>query len=87
MCKCPHRTILIEVESLMKKIHPGETAIVRYRDINGSDIYIMARRDDGGTFFLYEVNEGNVRKIGKASSPDKLEEKFCIINEMRKLDE
>lgn len=44
--------------------------------------FILTSKDSRDFYFLYELVDGNFRKLGKARSPMELEEKFRVYQRM-----
>ena len=45
--------------------------------------FIVTSKDSRDFYFLYELVEGNFRKLGKARSPTELEERFRVYQRMK----
>lgn len=64
----------------MKIKYPkGETVWVSYQKEEGTSIFIITSKFPRDFYFLYEVLEdGNLKKLGKAHSPTELEKKYNV---------
>lgn len=60
----------------------GERVWVGYYDSHHELRFILTSKDSRDFYFLYELVDGNFRKLGKAWSPTELEEKFRIYQRM-----
>ena len=62
------------------KYPKGETVWVSYQKSDGTPIFILTSKPARDFYFLYEVlDDGSVKKLGKARSPTELEEKFDVM--------
>ncbi len=64
------------------KYPKGETVWVSYYNSNKELIFIMTSKPIRDYYFLYEVVDGEFKKLGKAKSPTELEEKFKVHEKM-----
>ncbi len=56
---------------------PGEVIWARYYNASNTLTHIItSKANNRETYFLYAVADSKLKKIGKASSPPELEEKF-----------
>lgn len=58
------------------KYPKGEIAWVDYYDGDGSLRYVVTSRPTRETYFLYEVADDKLVKLGKDPNPARLEEKY-----------
>jgi len=66
------------------KYPKGERVWVGYYDINRNLRFIMTSKENNRDFyFLYELIDGQFRKLGKARSPKELELKFDVDKKVR----
>lgn len=56
----------------------GERVWVEYYSSNCLRYIMTSKENNRDVYFLYEFVEGQFRKLGKAKSPDILEEKFGL---------
>ena len=64
------------------KYPKGERVWVGYYNSNHELRFILTSKESRDFYFLYELVEGNSRKLGKARSPTELEEKFRVYQRM-----
>lgn len=64
------------------KYPKGERVWVGYYNSNHELRFILTSKESRDFYFLYELVEGNFRKLGKARSPMELEEKFRVYQRM-----
>ena len=64
------------------KYPKGETVWVSYYNSNKELLFIMTSKPIRDFYFLYEVVEGEFKKLGKAKNPTELEEKFKVRDKM-----
>lgn len=61
------------------KYPKGETVWVGYYDTQKNLRFIMTSKENNRDFyFLYELVDGQFKKLGKARSPKELEDKFEV---------
>lgn len=61
----------------------GEIVWVNYANRRGEIIYILTSKASRDHYYLYEVLEdGKLKKLGKAKEPPELEKKFNIQEKM-----
>lgn len=60
------------------KYPKGEIVWVSYYSTTGELKFIITSKQTRDFYYLYEVTDGEFKKLGKASSPIKLEEKFNL---------
>lgn len=66
------------------KYPKGERVRVGYQRPGSDDaLFILTEKEATGTFFLYEVKDGALVKLGKASSPPELEKKFSVFERLK----
>lgn len=59
--------------------HPkGEIVWVTYRNTSEEIKYIMTSKPIRDTYYLYELVDGEFKKLGKAKTPLKLEEAYKL---------
>lgn len=71
----------------MVEIHypKGETVWVNYANRNGDVVYILTSKTQRDYYYLYEVlDDGKLKKLGKAKEPPELEDRFNIREKMFK---
>jgi hypothetical protein len=64
------------------KYPKGETVWVSYYNSNKELLFIMTSKPIRDFYFLYEVVDGEFKKLGKAKNPTELEEKFKVRDKM-----
>ena len=64
------------------KYPKGETVWVSYYNSNKELLFIMTSKPIRDFYFLYEVVDGEFKKLGKAKNPAELEEKFKVRDKM-----
>ena len=64
------------------KYPKGERVWVGYYDGHHKLRFILTSKDSRDFYFLYELVDGNFRKLGKARSPTESEEKFRVYQRM-----
>lgn len=61
----------------------GETVWVIYANRDGAPVCILTSKESRDYYFLYEVlNDGKLKKLGKAKEPPELENKFNVKEKM-----
>lgn len=60
------------------KLPKSETSKVIIRNTKGVDKYLISQKTNELLFFLYEIIDGKLNKLGQANSPTKLETKFNV---------
>lgn len=66
----------------------GERVRVKYYDGKHELLFILTTKEQSkDLYFLYELKDGEFKKLGKAKSPSMLEEKYGIRNKMGVTDE
>lgn len=63
----------------------GEIQWVGYYDVNGECCFVITSKPTRDIYYLYSVDDGVYKKIGKAKSPDKLVEDHNIIDSIRSI--
>lgn len=65
------------------KYPKGETVWVGYYDTQKNLRFIMTSKESNRDFyFLYELVDGQFKKLGKARSPKELEDKFEVSSKL-----
>jgi len=64
------------------KYPKGETVWVSYYNSNKELLFIITSKPIRDFYFLYEVVDGEFKKLGKAKNPTELEEKFKVRDKM-----
>lgn len=64
------------------KYPKGEIVWVSYYNSNKELLFIMTSKPIRDFYFLYEVVDGEFKKLGKAKNPTELEEKFKVRDKM-----
>lgn len=62
----------------------GESICVTYLDRSGNEVYLTTTKAATSQFYLYQINDSELIKLGKDPSPLKLEEKFGVIDRILK---
>lgn len=65
-------------------IPSGESICVTYLDRSGNEIFLITTKAVTNLFYLYQINDSGLTKLGKDLSPLKLEEKFGVIDRILK---
>lgn len=65
------------------KYPKGERVWVTYYGSKHELCFIVTSKGNREYYFLYELNDGAFRKLGKARSPKELEDKFNVQARMR----
>lgn len=60
------------------KYPKGEIVWVTYRNTSEEIKYIMTSKPIRDTYYLYELVDGEFKKLGKAKTPPKLEEAYKL---------
>jgi len=66
----------------MKNLPKNEVVCVHYHNRGPAPLFVMTRNTATGGFFLYRCKDGEYERLGKSDSPQKLETKFKIFQEM-----
>ncbi len=61
----------------------GEIVWTGYHNRAGDLMFIMTSKESRDYYYLYEVSDGEFKKLGKAKSPPELEEKYRVHERMR----
>lgn len=64
------------------KIPKNERGWVVYLDSEHNPRYIVTSKESRECYFLYKILDGKLERLGKAPTPDVLEKKFGIENEL-----
>lgn len=56
----------------------GEIVWVGYHDAGGTLRFFLTSKPTREMYFLYEVNDGTYKKLGKSKSPPELERKHKV---------
>lgn len=59
------------------KFPRGEEPVV-WLHVRGKPYFVITENKMKNIFFLYEIADGNVKRLGKSDSPKKLEELFSV---------
>lgn len=65
------------------KYPKGERVWVAYYGNKHELCFIMTSKENREYYFLYELNDGAFRKLGKSRSPKELEDRFNVQARMR----
>lgn len=65
------------------KVPRGEKICVRYHDLKSNLVFILTSKGIPCDYILYEVTGNVLHKLGKASSPIELEEKYHVDERLR----
>ena len=65
------------------KYPSGETVWVRYANRNGDTICIITSKEARDWYYLYDLEDGEFVKRGKAKEPTELVEKFNVMDRMK----
>lgn len=68
---------------MASKIQANEVRWVKYLNDKNEVQYIITSKLSREVYYLYKVSDGNYEKLGKASSPRDLEEKYDVNNVIR----
>lgn len=70
----------------MEKINfpRGERVWAGYYNGHGELLFIVTSKEARDMYFLYELTEGNFKKLGKAKEPPELIKKFRVEELMRR---
>lgn len=60
------------------KIPKSETPKVTIRNSKGVDKFLITQKTNDFIYYLYEIVDGKINKLGQANSPTKLETKFNV---------
>lgn len=60
------------------KLPKNEELCTTYFGVDGKELFVMTRDLFGITYFLYEVIDDKIKKLGKAPSPIELEKKYSV---------
>lgn len=71
---------MIDPESV--KFPKDEKPQIIYRDTAGAIRFIVTRKGGDGEFSLYEAQNDKLLRLGKSISPEKLEDKFDIVERL-----
>lgn len=65
------------------KYPKGERGWVSYYDPAGGLLFILtSKENDRSWYFLYKIEDGKMKKLGRARTPPELEEKYGVIEAM-----
>lgn len=65
------------------KYHRGEQVWVSYYNADHELLFILTSKESSREYFyLYELVDGSLKKLGRARSPKELEEKFDVTKKM-----
>lgn len=65
------------------KYPKGERAWMGYYNKKGELLFVLTSKEhERSWFFIYENQDGTLKKLGKAKSPPELEEKFHVVEKM-----
>ena len=65
------------------KYPKGATVCVGYDNPEHELCFILTSKDSREFYFLYELVDGEFKKLGKARTPKELEDKFEVSKRMR----
>lgn len=66
------------------KYPKDERICVGYYSVDNELLFILtSKKPSNGYFYLYELDGGSFKKLGKAHSPKELEDKFDVEKKMR----
>lgn len=60
----------------------GEQVWVSYYNSAHELLFVLTSKPTRDFYYLYEVKDGRLNKLGKAKSPTELEEKFKVCEQM-----
>lgn len=63
-------------------ISKGEHAMTSLRDKNGAEVGLITANQMETLFYLYEVADGNYKKLGKSDNPLELEARYKMDERM-----
>lgn len=61
----------------------GELVWNGYYSRSGELLFILTSKESREYYFLYEYQDGEFKKLGKAKNPPELEERFHVYDRMR----
>ena len=70
-------------KDLINKIPSSEIEWVEYLNREHKPLFLLTSKESRDSYFLYEILDDGYKRIGKASSPIALEEKYKVIERMR----
>ncbi len=71
------------VMAMAYKVPKGERIWVRYFDSEHNERFILTSKELRDCYFLYRVLDSKLERLGKAATPDVLEKKFGVENELK----
>lgn len=71
-------------KDIITKIPSNEIEWVEYFNREHRPLFLLTSKESRDFYFLYEILDKGYRRIGKATSPTALEEKFRVIELMLK---
>jgi len=75
------------VREMAYKVPKGERIWVRYFDAEHNEKFVLTSKELRDCYFLYRVSDSKLEKLGKAATPDVLEKKFGVENELKLAEE
>ena len=60
------------------KLPKSESAKTLIRDKKGNDRYLITQKTNDNIYYLYEITDGKLNKLGQGNSPTKLEDKHNV---------
>ena len=72
---------MTECEAVVQMKYPkGERGWVSYYNPTGDLLFIMtSKENDRSWYFLYKIEDGKMKKLGKARTPPELEQQFKVL--------
>lgn len=67
----------------INKIPSSEIEWVEYLSREHKPLFLLTSKEQRDFYFLYEILDDGYKRIGKATSPIALEEKYKVIERMR----
>ena len=64
------------------KLPNGERLWTSYYDSNGELLFVITSKHTRDFYFLYELVDGEFKRLGRAKSPLELEERFNVKDKM-----
>lgn len=72
------------VEDVSYRIPYGEVLCVTYLNKSGEDMFLLTTKRNTDLFYLYEITENGIQKLGRDQSPLALESKFKVNEQILK---
>lgn len=66
----------------MAKLPKDERVWVTYCSAGGRPRFVITSKPSRETYFLYEITDGDYKKLGKSGSPEELADKYEILKKL-----